>query len=102
MNEQATHTPGPWEACGAYVRTKITDTDGHGYLVADVFNGDGINCDGAQAMANARLIARAPKLLAALRRILPHAQAQDCGGPDIAADLAFACAAIAEATGARP
>ena len=101
MNTQATHTPGPWEVRGVYVRTKITDTDSHGYLIADVFNGDGVTY-GAQAIANACLIEQAPALLDALRRILPHAQAQDCGAPDIAADLAFAHTTIAKATEARP
>ena len=99
MNTQATHTPGPWEACGAYVRTKITDTDGHGYLVADVFNGDG-NGDGAQAMANARQIEQAPALLDALKDL--YEATPDNEGGALGAACAKARAAIAKATEARP
>ena len=101
MNEQATHTPGPWEADVTYVRTKAADADGCGYLIAAVFNGDGTFNDGAQAMANARLIEQAPALLAALKDLLYEATPPNEGGA-LGAACAKARAAIAEAAEARP
>ena len=100
MNTQATHIPGPWEACGAYVRAQVSDTQRYGYLIADVFNGDG-TAQGAQANANARLIEQAPALLDALKDLLYQATPPHEGGA-LGAACAKAMRVIAKATEARP
>jgi hypothetical protein len=69
----AQHTPGPWEVFPAYTGTSrfpvgINHGDGSSSIFAEV-NGRG-GVDG-QNMADARLIAAAPDLLAALQRALP-------------------------------
>lgn len=57
-------TPGPWEACGQYVRTAITNPEvagahlPRGWLIATCEIG------AVDGVANARLIAAAPDLLA--------------------------------------
>lgn len=83
-------TPGPWTATavnedGAYTQWRIDPR------VADVF---WVNKTGA---ANARLIAAAPDLLAALRELIADRDAH--GWPDFPASER-ARAAIAKATGA--
>jgi hypothetical protein len=99
------HTPGPWRVEGAGViwspAAKATiaaasELRAERYVAFTMprFSSP----DLAEIHANARLIAAAPELLAALHKILPHAEAQDCGGPDIGADLSLARAAIAKAT----
>lgn len=71
------HTPGPWYANGAYV-SKIRDS-GYTLPITRVYNqqsgSPGIEPDMtlAEAQANARLIAAAPDLLAALKAVTPHA-----------------------------
>lgn len=58
------HTPGPWETAGLRVMWGsyfVADCDGKG----DIGRQD-------ESRANARLIAAAPDLLAALRLALPH------------------------------
>jgi hypothetical protein len=64
------HTPGPWAierlTNGAYPRTVIThQTNYRACIVADLHNAS-LN---GEAEANARLIAAAPELLAALEKI---------------------------------
>ena len=64
------HTPGPWEIRGAYIKGCYTQIyapnagDGNGGLVAQV----GDHCENAQA--DARLIVEAPRLLAACKLCL--------------------------------
>ncbi|MFN3858152.1 MAG: hypothetical protein ACK4RV_10400 [Caulobacter sp.] len=60
----AAHTPGPWEVAGNCVRTRyrMGDPDNNGTMVADV------GVFPPEREANARLIAAAPELLAALRQ----------------------------------
>ena len=102
------HTPGPWEFVpkltasenhrGYFVRAEKTTQTGM-WALADVQPGDE---DGKLGEANARLIAAAPELLAALR-LIKHATSPelDDGGEHEAA-YELACAAIAKATGAAP
>lgn len=53
------HTPGPWEVCSTYVRTRFDINEGGGACIAQI---DTITAEHA---ANARLIAAAPDLLSA-------------------------------------
>jgi hypothetical protein len=84
------HTPGPWRisTIGSY-GIAIT---GYTSVIANVPDDD--------AIGNARLIAAAPELLAALREITSHAT--NFGGAPLSATKMFdrARAAIAKATGA--
>lgn len=61
MSEKAKHTPGPWIAHGPVVTA-------NGSRIAQTHFGD--NCD-----ADARLIAAAPYLLAACKRMVGYYQA---------------------------
>ena len=84
---QATHTLGPWQATeGGNVRTVAEP----GWLVATV-------ASTFRKQGNARLIAAAPELLAALERLL-H-QVEYMGAPDDHEDIIEARAAIAKAKG---
>lgn len=58
--ENAKHTPGPWEAVSNLVRTAINEDRTGGYLVAECPANIG------NRIEDARLIAAAPDLLAAL------------------------------------
>ena len=73
------HTPGPWRTTGPNVRT---DTDqGTGALVATVKDHFAdTETPEAEKAANARLIAAAPYLLAALREIVMHWESMRRGG----------------------
>ena len=66
-----THTPGPWAvSAGSYgPEMQINGADGFGVALCADGVGDGV------MERNARLIAAAPDLLAALRLALPHVQA---------------------------
>ncbi|WP_157778785.1 hypothetical protein [Massilia violaceinigra] len=96
MSKQTTagHTPGPWFAKGRYIGTA-----NHMSYIAECSDE---NCNWANtpmSVANARLIAAAPELLAALQAVL-HQVKQ---GPYVFADsdaYRFALAAVAKATGA--
>ena len=79
MNE-AKHTPGTWEAIGNLVRSPIHQPEGlpRGVQIADCRDGYFL-AHTEEAKANARLIAAAPELLAALRSIA------DCCDEDHAA-----------------
>jgi hypothetical protein len=85
----ATHTPGPWELTqyGAVVRK-----DGHGQTV--VYTDNGESCINGEA--NARLIAAAPDLLAALEMVM---DAAEDGGDMNDIDWDMIRAAIARAEG---
>ncbi len=57
------HTPGPWAVRYDYVVQAPAYEDGRLVPVAQPY---GVNCDGTDLFANARLIAAAPELLEAL------------------------------------
>lgn len=68
------HTPGPWQrCCQNKPRTcgYIFSADGQAYLAKVLELGDGVDpvCNDQDREANARLIAAAPDLLEALKRI---------------------------------
>jgi hypothetical protein len=102
MNE-AKHTPGPWEFVpkltasenhkGFFIRAQKATRDGK-WALADVQPGDE---DGRIGTANARLIAAAPDLLAALQ--VARGYVDDHQGRHSVADLEMVDAAIAKATG---
>jgi hypothetical protein len=62
------HTPGPWEAVGTVVQT-VRTADGGGFLVADCPNIE-VGTPMPDRLANARLIAAAPELLAVCKELL--------------------------------
>jgi len=95
-------TPGPWEFVhkltpsenhrGFFIRAEKPSRNGK-WALAEVQPGDE---DGTLGLANARLIAAAPDLLAALESLVSHAQNSiDCRDEQMIA----ARAAIAAATG---
>jgi hypothetical protein len=94
------HTPGPWEAENESVSAGFD-------MVADVFG-----ATTEQRDANARLIAAAPDLLAALKALVGNDSVRylDDEGPrgegwqsnELAAAIAAADAAIAKAEGTKP
>lgn len=95
------HTPGPWEANGTYVR-KILPS-GYTLPITRVYNqrhgSPGVEPDMSlpEAEANARLIAAAPDLLAALEKLLHET---DDGTQLCAREFAEAAhAAVAKAKG---
>lgn len=67
QQQQAKHTPGPWQAVALAVRWAVTTT-----AKPRTFNICIINNDRDEQEANARLIAAAPELLAALKAARPH------------------------------
>ena len=100
--ENAKHTPGPWEAviqpgCHAV----IASLSGGQKAVAIIGNNTPDDGNEPMRFANARLIAGAPDLLAALQRIVAVLDKQ-VASPHLAeraSPLAQAKAAIAKATG---
>ena len=85
------HTPGPWRV----IETHLLPHDGD--HVADMSNGLMVvaNAKLGAPLADARLIAAAPKLLEALKYARRMVKASEC-------DVAFIDDAIAKATGAKP
>jgi len=86
------HTPGPWNVTGLYVREQ------DGGLVAsinDLWHDQ--KTPKAEMAANARLIAAAPELLAALEDTKLWLESDDAGDKVVVAKIN---AAIARATGA--
>ena len=93
------HTPGPWSVRFDFV-VQATSFDG-GRLVP-VAQPYGVNNDGTDLFANARLIAAAPDLLSSCQGML-EALETDCRDTDKWAELmAEAITAIAKATGSQP
>jgi hypothetical protein len=94
------HTPGPWEVNGTTIETIASPSVviGRAYDAED--SGGGVESN-SEAEANARLIAAAPELLAALRGLVEDYEGA-YGGNDEDAPKALtdARAAIAKATGA--
>jgi hypothetical protein len=91
MNTQ--HTPGPWSA----VQTDRYNTDIQGpkYSVANISIGH--DDDVPEMQANARLMAAAPELLAALQRFASAMKQRSY--PELQGVACDAFAAIAKATG---
>lgn len=87
------HTPGPWVVRYDYVVQAPAYEDGRLVPVAQPY---GVNCDGTDLFANARLIAAAPELLEAIRGVIEHMEWSTDQGE---AAYQFARAAIAKATG---
>lgn len=88
------HTPGPWQADGDEIMA-----DDYTKHVATAWNNDQIEPD--ESTANARLMAAAPKMLAALKRIADLEEEHDGEDFEVFAIHAekIAVEAIAEATG---
>lgn len=107
MNE-AKHTPGPWAVSKGYDGS-ISVSATRPYRINNISAGTPIICDVYQhpefdsfsGAANARLIAAAPELLDALRGLLALEEENLHGYDDIdvCAEVQFARAAIAKATG---
>jgi hypothetical protein len=70
------HTPGPWFAVGYQVEIESETVADICTTNANLFGQGGLH-DDARAMANARLIAAAPDLLAALEDIVQASDAND-------------------------
>ena len=91
----ASHTPGPWAIYSLTVSGETTvwvRCDSR--VIADLVT------DGPSVEADARLIAAAPDLLAALKAL--HHQCDYMGAPADHPDMLAAAAAIAKATGREP
>jgi hypothetical protein len=112
----AKHSPGPWEAHGGggtgtrwniyawYVPPRGSVTPAGRLLVAQV----NVAATGAEREANARLIAAAPDLLAALKRLrrqvslTPSGMLAGISGRDDERTIADVDAAVAKAEGGAP
>ncbi len=103
MNKETTkHTPGPWKArdCftnGQPVEYAIETRDA--WLASVHITGpkNGFDCE--EAEANARLIAAAPELLEALKKVLPLVESLVLDGEPYMNEQEEARDAIAKATG---
>jgi hypothetical protein len=102
------HTPGPWEASGLLINTVEPSTiDGagrtihHWKQIAEVRLFGGHRWDSPECHANASLIAAAPELLAALRRLVDHCEVEALSGANENFEYEWldACRAIAKAEG---
>lgn len=91
------HTPGPWMAVGAWV--EHPDDEVADICVCDtmLFSQGHFNRSEEEECANARLIAAAPELLEALKKLMKDAGGEDLVKWKIAHEAARA--AIAKATG---
>lgn len=99
------HTPGPWfvraQDTGFLIDSPKTKEQPHGRVAAVAqYSYDWAGPMRAEALANARLIAAAPELLAALEVILrDHMAVHGVGDLEMQPALFQARAAIAKATG---
>jgi hypothetical protein len=101
------HTPGPWELVGATRVWKVGDNGAAVAIMAepevrysDQFREvDMGSARSREACANARLIAAAPDLLAALREYVDRHEAAMTSSPVGLPEYDQACAAIAKAEG---
>ncbi len=85
------HTPGPWQVSGSHVYT----ADPERAMLAQVFN-PGSKASDFPLVANARLMAAAPELLAAVKLLLTELVFTGTAGTEAAH------AAILKATGGKP
>jgi hypothetical protein len=79
------HTPGPWVLFNLNGIPSIEDTAG--YMLAEVFQPYPEPEDREEAFANARLIAAAPELLEAAKRVLGYAAADSKWADDLEAAI---------------
>lgn len=86
LDEKMKFTPGPWNDNKVIICRGLTFV-AHAHFETE------------EGVANTRLISAAPDLLEAVNILLPWAESASCGGPDIAADLDKARAAITKALG---
>jgi len=88
VGEQKVYTPGPWQVRNNSIWLEVGPVNS---VVADVFHGGGGQMFApGTGDANARLIAAAPDLLAALEAIGPLLSECRCGDPD----TCIACQAL--------
>lgn len=100
MNKMS-HTPGTWITDGSsHVQTEYTPPDGHRPFFHTIAHTDFPLVHPSQQSANARLIAAAPELLAALEMFVEEWPKR---GSDNDVDVAFTLAklAIAKASGGK-
>lgn len=97
------HTPGPWGVSRLDGGEQYNILDSSDQPDANVVATARFHDDSpGETLSNARLIAAAPDLLAALRDVLRIAKAASLGVSGNAPRLARAEAAIAKATGSAP
>lgn len=84
------HTPAPWKIDAAHSTRVLLINDGKGYAIGEIVD--------TRNPANAKLIAAAPDLLAALEKILPYAARLIQGTTDGEPLLIQARKAIEQAT----
>ena len=70
----AEHTPGPWRVCKEYHNITVVGCNGERIAYPLV-----ANLDDDAMHANSRLIAAAPELLAAMKRVLEWLVEDSCG-----------------------
>ena len=92
--EKAQHTPGPWDSYPDPDTECSTLIEGRDGEIATVWN----TCENDDCAANARLIAAAPDLLAALIDVHAKLDSLNWTTPEINQILEAARAAIAKAT----
>jgi hypothetical protein len=103
---KTTHTPGPWEAHGqaiyagdTYVAQCWDETSRELHAYKDAVGNIPVPSNGAEAQANARLMASAPELLSALQRFASAMEQRSY--PELQGIACDAFAAIAKATGSK-
>ena len=99
-----THTPGPWQGGLQISSSKGSNIIAHIQTRTKKLSGYS-NANGVyhyEALANARLIAAAPELLAALVFCLSFLTANDDGEDDVVERIKAAKSAILKATGEQP
>jgi len=90
------HTPGPWHICEATRQPTFLIRDVSGMALAEAFRPNNSRAMHIDPALNARLIASAPELLAALQNLLADKYLSD---PINADRMAQARAAVAKALG---
>ena len=99
MNDETTHTPGPWEENGPAIETVATPTIVVAHVYQEYENSSAIGI--SEAFANAKLIAAAPELLD-VARLLAKCGTRDkhgwlkCAPND--SDIEYAIETIKKAT----
>ena len=91
------HTPGPW-VVSDHVPNLAAVSDATGSIATVARWLSGVPGDGRENLSNACLIAAAPELLEALRRILEHCDINPEGETTFERDVQAGRAAIAKAT----